>query len=110
VEPRQWLYLAPANVRALADQMRMMHPTFPKQTRILFLEDGIPTGEWTPMFTMRLLYEDHDLVVDRIKSKTEKPPGWGQFTSGDRVNYDYVFTFEDGRYLQVQPHYRGSRE
>jgi hypothetical protein len=75
-EPRPWLYDQPEAVRAMADQLRAMHPAFPARTRVLFLEDGFGTGEWTPLFILRLIYHDPDMVVDRIKVKTEKPAGW----------------------------------
>ena len=102
-EPREWLYDSPKMIRGMAAQLPAMHPDFPKGTRILFQEDGFTTGEWTPMFTMRLLYNDRDLIVDRIKSSTAKPADWVQFTSPDHTHYDYVFTWENGRYRQVTP-------
>jgi hypothetical protein len=102
-EPREWLYDSPKMIRDMAAQLPAMHPDFPKGTRILFEEDGFTTGEWTPMFTMRLLYDDRDLIVDRIKSSTTKPADWVQFTSPDHTHYDYVFTWEKGRYRQVTP-------
>jgi hypothetical protein len=103
VEPRPWLYEGPAAVRAMADQLRAMHPALPARTRVLFLEDGFTTGEWTPMFLTRLLYQDREMTVDRVKLKTEHPPGWEQFTSPDRLHYDYVFTYEGDRYREVPP-------
>ena len=106
-EPRPWLYEQPAAVRAMADQMRAMHPAFPPRTRVMFLEDGFTTGEWTPMFILRLLYQDREMTVDRVKQKTEHPPGWEQYTSPDRVHYDYVFTYYGGQYRQVPPAGRG---
>ena len=48
------------------------------------------------MFPVRLLYNDRDLIVDRIKSSTAKPADWVQFTSPDHTHYDYVFTWENG--------------
>jgi hypothetical protein len=69
----------------------------------LFLEDGFTTGEWTPMFILRLLYQDPKMTVDRIKVKTERPAGWDQRTSAGKVEYDYVFTYEGGLYRQVAP-------
>jgi hypothetical protein len=102
-EPRKWLYDSPAMIRGMAEQLPAMHPAFPRGARILFQEDGFTTGEWTPMFVMRLLYNDRILIVDRIKSATAKPADWVQYTSPDHAHYDYVFTFENGRYRQVTP-------
>jgi hypothetical protein len=103
VEPRQWLYDSPNMIREMTTQLPAMHSSFPKGTRILFQEDGFTTGEWTPMFVMRLLYNDRDLIVDRIKSATAKPADWVQYTSPDHEHYDYVFTWENGHYRQVTP-------
>jgi hypothetical protein len=101
-EPRPWLYDQPDAVHAMADQMRALHPTFPARARVLFQEDGFTTGEWTPLFILRLLYHDPDMVVDRVKLKTERPPGWEQYCSPDKFHHDYVFTYEGGRYRQVE--------
>jgi hypothetical protein len=100
-ETRDWLYGPPAEVRDMAKQLRAMHPDLPRNSRVMFLEDGFTTGEWTPMFELRLLYEDPNMVVDRIKSKTERPPGWLQYTSADKVHYDHVFTYDSGTYFEV---------
>jgi hypothetical protein len=108
-DPRPWLYDSPAMVRGMAEQLLAMHPSFPRRTRILFQEDGFTTGEWTPMFVMRLLYRDRDLIVDRIKSFTAKPADWTQYTSLDHTHYDYVFTWGNGRYQQVTPVVAGVR-
>jgi len=102
-EDRQWLYDSPHMIRGMVEQLPAMHPSFPRGARILFQEDGFTTGEWTPMFVMRLLYDDRDLIVDRIKSATVKPADWVQYTSPDHTHYDYVFTWENGRYRQVTP-------
>jgi hypothetical protein len=101
VEDRSWMYDPPAAVRSMADQLRAMYPTLPARSRVLFLEDGFTTGEWTPLFILRLVYKDPQLVVDRVKLKTDKPPGWEQFCTPDRTHYDYVLTWEDGRYRQA---------
>jgi hypothetical protein len=103
VEARPWLYDPPAAVRAMANQMLAMHPAFPPHTSVLLLEAGFTTGEWTPLFIVRLIYNNPDMIVNRVKLKTERPPGWDQHISRGKVDYDYVFTYEDGRYLQAQP-------
>jgi hypothetical protein len=109
-EDRPWLYQPPAEVRAMALQLLKMHPTMPAQARVLFLEDGFTTGEWTPLFIVRLIYNNPTMVVDRVKLKTDRPAGWEQYTSGDRVHYDYVFTYAQGHYQQVQPTIIGARQ
>ncbi len=90
-DPRHWLYDGPKAVRAMAAQMLRMNQDFPPHARILFQDDGFTTEEWTPMFILRLLYEDRDLTVNRDK------------IAPDRTRHDYVFTYENGRYRQVSP-------
>ena len=84
VEPKLWLYDGPKLVRAMADQMRALHPTLPKGARTLFLDDPFATDEYTPYFIMVLLYRDPAIVVDRIKMMPGKSP--------DRSHYQYIFT------------------
>jgi len=98
---RDWLYDPPRAVRSMARQVVALHPTLPPRARILFLEDGFTTDEWTPLFILRLVYEDPALVVDRLKQDSNRPPGWQQFSSADRVHYDHVFNYLAGRYVEV---------
>jgi hypothetical protein len=70
-----------------------MHPALPPGSHLLFEEDGFTTNELTPMFILRLLYRDPTLVVDRSKLRTNSPAG---------TRYDYVFTWENGTYRQIQ--------
>jgi hypothetical protein len=95
IDPRHWLYDGPVLVYEMADQMRALHRTFPANASMLFLEDSFDTDEWTPVFIVQLLYRDPGLTVDRIKMMTAKPP--------NRDGYQYVFTYEDGRYRQLKP-------
>lgn len=88
-DPRPWLYDGPKAVRAMASQMLRMHRDFPPHAQILLEDDGFTTEEWTPMFILRLLYNDRDLVVDRGKMPVH----------GNR--HDYVFSYEYGRYREV---------
>lgn len=94
-DPRHWLYDSQAQVHALADRMRVLEPSLPKGTRILFLDDAFGTDEWTPYFVIKLLYRDDSLVPDRIKMMDRKPVGW--------TEYPYVFTFQNGRYIRLKP-------
>jgi hypothetical protein len=102
VDPRHWLYDGPASVRALAQQIASMHPTLPPGSHLLFEEDGFTTREFTPMFILRLLYRDPNLVVDRAKLRTNKPANWDQYNSPAGTRYGFVFTWENGTYRQIQ--------
>ena len=101
-EDRPWLYASPDSIRVMVKQMQAMHRRFPPGARMIFLEDGIGWGEWTPTFIMRLLYNDPSIVVDRLKQRTnDKPADWAQYSSDDRVHYDYAFSFDGQGYLGV---------
>lgn len=101
-EPREWLYASPDSIRTMTKEMLAMHRTFPKGARVIFLDDGIGWGEYTPLFILRVLYNDPDMIVDRIKQHTDdKPKDWSQYLSADHVHYDYVFSFDGAHYLPV---------
>ena len=95
IDPRPWLYESQRQVHAMADQMLALNPHLPKGARVLFLEDAFGTDEWTPYFVMKLLYRDDSLVPDRIKMMDRKPTDWNE--------YQYVLTFDAGRYRQLKP-------
>jgi NADH:ubiquinone oxidoreductase subunit K len=95
IDPRPWLYESAAEVHSMAGQMRGLVPQLPKGARVLFLQDGFSTGEWTPYFIVKLLYRDDTLTPDRIKMMDKKPADWN--------SYQYVFGFDDGRYRLMKP-------
>ena len=95
LDPRHWLYDGPVLVHEMADQMRALHRDLPANDSMLFLEDSFNTDEWTPVFIVQLLYRAPGLTIDRIKMMTPKPRNWD--------GYQYVFTYEDGRYRQLKP-------
>jgi hypothetical protein len=95
IDPRPWLYESAAQVHSMADQMRRLAPRLPRGARLLFLQDGFGTDEWTPYFIVKLLYRDDTLVPDRMKMLDKKPADWN--------GYQYVIGFGDGRYELLKP-------
>jgi hypothetical protein len=93
-DPHHWLYDGPALVHNMADQMRALHPDFPRAASMLFLSDSFTTEEWTPVFIVQLIYRDPSLNIDRVKMMNPPPASWN--------GYQYVFTYEDGHYRQVR--------
>jgi len=93
-DARPWLHQSEAQVRAMADQMRVLEPSLPKGARILFTEDAFSTDEWTPYFVIKLLYHDDTQWVDRVKMMDKKPASWN--------DYQYVFGFQGGRYERLK--------
>ena len=101
-EDKAWLYASPDSIRVFTKDMLAMHRRFPPGSRAMFLEDGIGWGEYTPLFIMRVLYDNPTMVVDRLKQRTsDKPNGWTQYLTKDRTHYDHVFAFDGNHYLEV---------
>ena len=94
-DPRTWLYQSPAQVKQMADSMPALAPQLRPGAHVLFLNDPFTTDEWTPWFIMKLLYRDDTIVPDRVKMMTAPPKTWD--------SYEFVFTYENGRYLRLKP-------
>lgn len=86
---REWLYGDARDVERFAKQ------NFPHDGRILFLDDGFGTDEWTPLFILRLQSKIATLVVDRVKMMHPSP--------ATQDGYQYVFTYENGVYRRLKP-------
>jgi hypothetical protein len=94
IDPRHWLYDGSTLVHQMVDQMRALHPNLPQNASMLFLNDSFTTEEWTPVFIVQLIYKDPGLTIDRVKMMNPAPTNWD--------GYQYVFTYADGKYLQVR--------
>ncbi len=69
-----------------------LHPTLPKGSKILFLQD--PFGrDWDTVTLLRLAYRDNDLIVDRMNMPNHPI---------EAARHDFVFTWEDGRLREIQ--------
>ena len=77
--------------RSTFNQLSALHLQPKPGARILMLEDPFDTDEWAPVFIGRILYNDKDLVVDRIKMMNQKP------TAAEIQAYDYVLAYESGQ-------------
>ena len=79
-------------VSGLLDAFKRTIPEFPPNGRILILDD--PWGpDWGPMFLTRLMYDDPDVWVDRLRNP-EKP--------GPRDSYDLLVTYQQP-YIDMGP-------
>jgi hypothetical protein len=87
---REWLYGPPRMIRLLAEEIKT-----PDHARLLFEQDAFGTDEWTPVFIVRLIHRDANLVVDRVKMMNGKP--------ASRNDYDFVFTYARGHYQRLKP-------
>ena len=77
--------------RSTLNQLSALHLQPKPGARILMLEDPFDTDEWAPVFIGRILYNDKELVVDRIKMMNQKP------TAAEIQAYDYVLAYENGQ-------------
>jgi hypothetical protein len=76
------------------DVLRLQEP-LPRGARVLLLHDRFPPGEsWWPLFTIRVLYRDPDLWVDRLTMLKKQPD------EAALAGYDRVLDF-DGQKLFV---------
>jgi hypothetical protein len=92
-DPRAWLHESPAQVKTLADSMRLLAPAMPKSSRVMFLNDPFPPDEWTPYFELKLLYRDDGLNIQRAKWLGDRP-----YRESD---YDFVFDYRNDAYQCV---------
>lgn len=82
-----------SGIRQTAGQLASfkLHPK--PGARILLMDDALDTVEslWVPTFIGRLLYQDPELTVDRLKAMEKKP-------SEAEINaYDFVLIYKLGR-------------
>jgi len=68
-------------------------PTVPPGSRILFLDDPFPPGDYNLLFLVRLFYDDLSLEIGRRKAGAVPPE--------DDKPYDLAFTFTGGRLARV---------
>jgi hypothetical protein len=88
-----------AEIREARLRLHELHPAFPSGSHILVL--GTPFPQYSPgynnMFLIRLAYRDNSLAVDelaRFEENQQTPP---------LANYDYIVSYENGRWVDVDP-------
>jgi hypothetical protein len=84
-----------ANIRAVMDQMRQLHPHMKPGSRILIVSDPFKQFNWASLFIARLVYRDESLAVDRLVSMDRKP------TAIQVTEYNVRLAFEDGKLRDV---------
>lgn len=80
------------SIRKLHGDVLRAHPSMPRGSKLLFLDDEFTNDNWTPVFVLRLAYRDPGLQVDRVKM-TGRPR--------NAASYRHVFSYSGGR-LQSQ--------
>jgi hypothetical protein len=79
-------------ITRMAHDLREIHPALPHASRVLFLNDGFDTDNWTPVFVLRLMYRDRGLEVERAKMNQG---------IGREGTYQHVFDYREGRYVET---------
>jgi hypothetical protein len=88
-------------LRNVADQMRVVHPTVNRGSRLLFIDDPMGANDLDLMFLARMIYRDQNLETKRIKSN-------GPLDSKVTASADYIFDYRFGRFFpSVQPRPEG---
>jgi len=83
-----WITAEEHHVRDVVGLLRQAQPEAPKGSRILLLKDPFEGRIWDSTFLIRLFYRDNSIVVDRGADH-------------DLNQYNYVWTFEDGKLLKT---------
>ena len=78
------------HVRDVIGQIERLYPQVPKGSRILLVKDPFEGRVWDSTFLLRLFYRDNSLVIDRAADRHAPE------------KYDYVWTFEDGKLLDIK--------
>ena len=74
-------------VMSVAARLRQLHPTLPRDARLVFLNDPIYANVEDLLFIVRLTYRDRTIEVERAK-RTQAPPTERQMQAYDAV-FDY---------------------
>jgi hypothetical protein len=80
-------------IAELKDGVDRVRREKPSPHRTIFLHDGLPPENWNPLYTVRLVYRDPDIVVDRSKNLP------ADVLKSNR--YDIVFDYCGHRYEDV---------
>jgi hypothetical protein len=82
-------------IRPFREQMHAAVPVLSANSRVLLLDDPFGTGEWTPVFVVRLSYGSPAIVVDRVKMMPAPPD------AAAVRGYDVVLTWKDGKLVRL---------
>jgi hypothetical protein len=84
-----------APVELTARQFRDLYPTLRGPSRLLFLSDPFRPDGWAPVMTLRLLYRDSGIDIDRLSVPDQHPPL-------DKLpHYDHIFDYSASRYIEL---------
>ena len=75
--------------REILSQLHKLHPVLKAGARVLFLDDPFPRDSWFLFFSLRLMYKDQGIFVDRVKNRARS-----------RL-YNYVFSYSGGRLSEL---------
>jgi hypothetical protein len=82
--------------RRLSEQFRSEYPEMPRGTKFLFVSDEFPNPAYDLLFNLRLLYNDHSILVNRLQAPVDQQPNPQR-----PIRYDHVFSLEGGRYVEL---------
>jgi hypothetical protein len=82
----------------LTEQFQQDYPILPRGCRFLFVSDHFPRSGFDLMFTLRLLYHDKTIMVNRLNAPPDQQP-----TPGAPLDYDHIMAWEGGEYVELDP-------
>ncbi len=95
VSPPNAPSIAISPVERTIRQFKKQYPQMQGPSRMLFLEDAFTPDDYTLLFTLRLLYGNPALVVDRLSTEGQHPP------LASLPHYDHIFAYRQGQYVEL---------
>jgi hypothetical protein len=83
----------------LTEQFRREYPDLHPGAKLLFVTDGFPKLAFDLLFNLRMMYHDKTIRADRVDAPPDQQPD-----PRHPQTYDHVFSWESGRYVELDNH------
>lgn len=90
-----WLAHHYGRIAAVTAQFRELHPSLPRGSRVLIVNDPFGEFTWETYYILQLLYRDETMVINRLGMMSSKPD------AAALASYDHIFSFENGRVVEL---------
>jgi hypothetical protein len=82
-------------IERTARQFRASYANLKTPSRLLFLRDPFRPDGYALLMTLRLLYKDTGIDLDRLSAPEQHPP------LGNLPRYDHIFDYDGSRYVEL---------
>lgn len=90
-----WLTHHYRRIATVTAQFRELHPSLPRGSRVLIVNDPFGDFTWETYYILQLLYRDETMVINRLGMMSPKPD------AAALASYDHIFSFENGRVVEL---------